>query len=177
MTTFLKVPEIESALVALNKAYPGITQLITLPNVTAEGRTSHALVIRDGGYRCRSALIFISGAHAREWGGPDILVDLAADVLEAYTSNAGLTYLGKAFSAAEVRSIVRQTTIVVFPDINPDGRAFSMAFIPRRAASRSSLSYRSRIISAGTTCQETPKRSFSQPHGPGSPPSAVRSSQ
>jgi len=127
MTTFLKVAEIESALVALNKAYPGITQLITLPNVTAEGRTSHALVIRDGGYRCRSALIFISGAHAREWGGPDILIYLAADVLEAYTSNAGLTYLGKAFSAAEVRSIVRQTTIVVFPDINPDGRAFSMA--------------------------------------------------
>src|SRR2546423_4523999 len=27
---------------------------------------------------------------------------------------------------------------------------------------------------AGTTCQETPKRSFSQPQGPSSPPSAVR---
>jgi murein tripeptide amidase MpaA len=125
--TFLKVPEIESALAGLNKAYPSLTQLITLPNITSEGRTSHALAIRDGGYRCRSALVFISGAHAREWGGPDILVNLAADVLEAYTANAGLGYGGKTFSASEIQDIVRTTTIVVFPDINPDGRAYSMA--------------------------------------------------
>jgi murein tripeptide amidase MpaA len=125
--TFLKVPEIESALFALNKAYPGLTQLITLPNTTAEGRTSHALAIQDTGYRCRSALVFISGAHAREWGGPDVLVNLAADVLEAYTANAGLAYGNKSFGASEIRDIVRSTTIVVFPDINPDGRAYSMA--------------------------------------------------
>src|SRR5207302_9635020 len=30
---------------------------------------------------------------------------------------------------------------------------------------------------AGTTCQETPKRSFNQPQGPSSPPSAVRRAQ
>lgn len=125
--TFLNVQEIESALLALNKAYPSLTRLITLPNVTWEGRTSHALAIQDSGYRCRSALVFISGAHAREWGGPDILVNLAADVLEAYTANAGLGYGGRTFSASEIRDIVRSTTIVVFPDINPDGRAYSMA--------------------------------------------------
>lgn len=130
MTTFLKVKEVESALQALHKQYAGITELITLPNVTAEGRVSHALAIRDGSYRCRSALVFISGAHAREWGGPDTLVYLAADLLEAYTANAGLAYGGKSFSAAEVRGIVRETTIVVFPDINPDGRAYSMAAAP-----------------------------------------------
>jgi murein tripeptide amidase MpaA len=127
MTTFLKVPEVESALIGLNNAYPGLTQLITLPNITAEGRTTHALAIRDGGYRCRAALIFISGAHAREWGGPDVLVNLAADVLEAYATNAGLAYGAKSFSAADVRGIVRGTTIVVYPDINPDGRLYSMA--------------------------------------------------
>jgi murein tripeptide amidase MpaA len=48
-------------------------------------------------------------------------------VLEAYTANAGLGYGNKTFSAGEVRDIVRSTTIVVFPDINPDGRAYSMA--------------------------------------------------
>src|SRR5829696_101219 len=130
MTTFLKVPEIESALIGLNNAYPGLTELITLPNITAGGLTTHALAIKDGTYRCRSALIFISGAHAREWGGPDILVNLAADVLEAYTTNAGLAYGGKSFSASDVRSIVRGTTIVVYPDINPDGRLYSMAAKP-----------------------------------------------
>ncbi len=125
--TFLKVPEIESALAALNRAYPGLTQLITLPNVTHEGRTSHALAIKAIGVRCRTALVFIRGAHAREWGGPDVLVNLAADVLEAYTANAGLGYGNKTFSAGEVRDIVRSTTIVVIPDINPDRRAYSLA--------------------------------------------------
>ena len=64
--TFLKVPEIESALIALHNAYPGLTRLWTLPNVTYEGRTTHALEIKAAGFRCRSALVFISGAHARE---------------------------------------------------------------------------------------------------------------
>jgi murein tripeptide amidase MpaA len=71
--------------------------------------------------------VFVSGVHAREWGGPDILVNLAADLLEAYTTNAGLAYGGKSFSATEIQEIVSRTDVVVFPDQNPDGRAFSMA--------------------------------------------------
>jgi murein tripeptide amidase MpaA len=126
--TFLNVTEIESALIALNTAYPALTQVLLLPNVTYEGRQSRALLIRgNSGFTCRPALVFISGAHAREWGGPDILVNLATDLLEAYTANAGLAYGNKSFSAAEIRQIVDRTDVVVFPDINPDGRAYSMA--------------------------------------------------
>lgn len=126
--TFLNVVEIESALIGLNNQYPGLTELLALPNTTVENRRSHALVIHaNTRFKCRPALIFVSGVHAREWGGPDILVNLAADILEAYTTNAGLAYGGKAFSAADVRLIVNRTDIVVFPDINPDGRAYSMA--------------------------------------------------
>jgi murein tripeptide amidase MpaA len=125
--TFLNVTEIESALVALHAAYPSLTQLFTLPNTTYEGRQSHALLIRNRGYKCRPALVFVSGVHAREWGGPDILVNLATDLLEAYTANAGLAYGGRTFSAAEIQAIVNRTDVVVFPDINPDGRAYSMA--------------------------------------------------
>ena len=100
--TFLNVTEIESALVALNATYPSITQLIPLPNETAEHRFSNALLIRGNpGFDCRPALVFISGVHAREWGGPDILVNLATDLLEAYTTNAGLAYGGKTFSAGD----------------------------------------------------------------------------
>lgn len=126
--TFLNVTEIESALVALNATYPSITQLIPLPNETAEHRFSNALLIRGNpGFDCRPALVFISGVHAREWGGPDILVNLATDLLEAYTTNAGLAYGGKTFSAGTIRSIVDRTDVIVFPDQNPDGRAYSMA--------------------------------------------------
>jgi hypothetical protein len=89
--TFLNINEIESALVALSQAYPTLTQLLPLPNTTAEGRKSNALLIRGNpSFDCRPALVFVSGVHAREWGGPDILVNLAADLLEAYTTGAGL---------------------------------------------------------------------------------------
>ncbi len=129
--TFLNVVEIESALIALNNAYPGLTELILLPNPTAEGRRSHALVIHaNTTYDCRPALIFVSGVHAREWGGPDTLVNLAADLLEAYTTGSGLTYGGRSFTATEIVNLVDRTDVVVFPDQNPDGRAFSMAAAP-----------------------------------------------
>ena len=129
--TFLNVVEIESALIALNNAYPGLTELILLPNPTAEGRRSHALVIHaNTTYDCRPALIFVSGVHAREWGGPDTLVNLAADLLEAYTTGSGLTYGGRSFTATEIVNLVDRTDVVVFPDQNPDGRAYSMAAAP-----------------------------------------------
>jgi murein tripeptide amidase MpaA len=128
---FLNVVEIESALVALNSAYPALTQLITLPNTTYEGRTSNALLIRgNASFDCRPALVLVSGVHAREWGGPDIIVNLATDLLEAYSTNAGLAYGNKSFSAATIQSIVNRTDVVVFPDLNPDGRAYSMAAKP-----------------------------------------------
>jgi murein tripeptide amidase MpaA len=129
--TFLNVTEIESALVALNSTYPSVTRLIPLPNSTFEGRRSNALLIRaNASFDCRPALVFVSGVHAREWGGPDILVNLATDLLEAYTTGAGLAYGSKTFSAATIRAIVERTDIVVFPDQNPDGRAYSMAAAP-----------------------------------------------
>ena len=126
--SFLNIVEIESALVGLANQYPAITELITLPNVTHDGNSSHALLISNASnFDCRPAFVFVSGVHAREWGGPDILVNLAADLLAAYTSHQGLTYGAKAFSADAVQRMLARTDVVVFPDINPDGRAYSMA--------------------------------------------------
>ena len=108
--TFLKVPEIESALIALHNFYPFYTQLFELPNKTYQGKTSHALLIRaNPDFTCRPALVFISGVHAREWGGPDVLVNLAADLLEAYSTNSSLAYGNKTFNAATIRAIVNRT--------------------------------------------------------------------
>jgi murein tripeptide amidase MpaA len=126
--TFLNVDEIESALGALHSTYPTLAQRLRLPRPTYEGRWSNALLIRgDPSFVCRPSFVFVSGVHAREWGGPDILVNLASDLLEAYTTNSGLAYGGKSFSVAEIKAIVDRCDIVVFPDINPDGRAYSMA--------------------------------------------------
>jgi murein tripeptide amidase MpaA len=122
--TFLNVVEIESAILALGAAYPAAAQVITLPFLTAQGRQSHALRIGTGSCQ-KSGVLLISGTHAREWGGPDIVVNLATDLLEAWSAGTGLVYGGTSFSAAQVQRIVDRIELIVFPDINPDGRHHS----------------------------------------------------
>jgi len=123
--SFLNVVEIESALMGLASAYPNISKLLTLPYFTAEGRQSHALVVGTGTSCPKTGVLVISGAHAREWGGPDICIDFAADLLEAYALGTGLVYGGTSYSAGEIKSIVERLDVIVFPDVNPDGRHYS----------------------------------------------------
>ena len=122
--TFLNVVEIESALIALAGQYPTAARLITLPFLTAEGRRSHALRLGVGSCH-RTSVLLISGTHAREWGGPDIVVNLATDLLEAWSSASGLVYGGTSFSAADIERILKRVELILFPDINPDGRHYS----------------------------------------------------
>jgi murein tripeptide amidase MpaA len=125
--SYLNVVEIETAIGNLAAAYPSLTQLITLPLVTFGGKTSHALRIGAGAPGSRDAVMIIGGQHAREWGSPDIVVSFAADLLEAYDTGAGLAYGGKSFTAADVQAIVDTLHIVLFPQVNPDGRERSLA--------------------------------------------------
>jgi murein tripeptide amidase MpaA len=119
--TFLNVVEVESALMGLAGAHPDAAELIPLPFVTAEGRQSHALRIGHGGGASRPAVLIIGGVHAREWGGPDICVSFAADLLDAWKDGSGLDYLGTSFSALQIESIVGKLDVIVFPNVNPDG--------------------------------------------------------
>ena len=130
----LNVGEIRSALLGLANQYPGLATLITLPERTYEGQESYALLIGTGASlistvaRCPAAGVLItSGMHGREWGGPDICIYFAADLLEAYTLGTDLTYGGKTFSASVVRHIVERVHVVVFPCVNPDGVRYSHA--------------------------------------------------
>ena len=123
--SFLNVVEIESALIGLASNYPSISQLITLPFFTVEGRQSHALLMGTPTACPKTGVLIISGAHAREWGGPDICIDFAADVLEAYTAGTGLAYGGTSYTAGDIKAIIEKLDLIVFPDINPDGRNYS----------------------------------------------------
>jgi murein tripeptide amidase MpaA len=135
--TFLNVTEIESAILALGSAYPSAAQVITLPYPTADqinpaaGRIhqSHALRIATGSCQ-ETGILLISGTHAREWGGPDILINLGADLLEAWSLGTGLVYGGTSFSAADVQQILERVELILFPDINPDGRHYSQTVQP-----------------------------------------------
>jgi murein tripeptide amidase MpaA len=121
----MNVTEVESALIALSAAHPSICELITLPNTTVEGRTSHAVRLGTQAANSVDCYYLTGGVHAREWGSCEILVNLATDLCDAYAGNTGLGYGGKTFSASEVKALMEQINIIVFPCVNPDGRNFS----------------------------------------------------
>ena len=120
--TYLNVVEVESALSALASAYPTVTELIALPYTTYEGRTSHAL--RIGHDSVHDGVLFTACAHAREWGGAEVCVYFAADLLEAYANHTGLIYGGTSFGAHAVQRIVDHLSVFVVPCLNPDGRNY-----------------------------------------------------
>jgi murein tripeptide amidase MpaA len=120
----LNVDEIRSALQGLANAYPDIATLVMLREKTYECQESYALVIGRSS-RCRAGVMITGGMHAREWGGPDLCVYFAADLLEAYTAGAGLTYGKKTFDAGVIRAMIERMTVVIFPCVNPDGVRYS----------------------------------------------------
>lgn len=121
--SYLNVDEVESALQNLAAAYPGLTELVSLPNLSHEGRTSRCL--RVGADASRDGVLVLGGVHAREWVPPDALVSLAADLLEAYGAGTGLGYGGRYFPPEHVRQVVESTNLYVVACVNPDGRRFS----------------------------------------------------
>jgi murein tripeptide amidase MpaA len=123
--TYLNVVEIESALVGLASKYPSLTHLITLPLFTAEGRQTHALLIGTGNGCPQTGVLLVGGTHAREWGSPDICINFAADLLEAYTGGSGLVYGGTSFTAADIVQIIERLDVIVYPCLNPDGSKYS----------------------------------------------------
>ncbi len=127
---YMNVTEVESALIALSNAHPTFCELITLPNVTLGNRTTHAVRLGTQAANTVDAFYLTGGVHAREWGSCEILVNLAVDLCDAYAGNTGLTYGGKAFSAAEVKAIMEQMNMIIFPCVNPDGRDFSQNTFP-----------------------------------------------
>ena len=64
---YMNVTEVESALIGLSAAYPSICELITLPHVTVEGRTSHAVRLGTAPANTVDAYYLTGGAHARDW--------------------------------------------------------------------------------------------------------------
>jgi hypothetical protein len=127
---YMNVDEVESALVSLAGAHPSICELIQLPHQTVEGRTSHAVRIGTRPAHLVDAYYLTGGVHAREWGSCEILVNLAVDLCGAYAGNQGLGYGGKNFSPAEIKALVEQTNLLIFPCVNPDGRNFSQKTTP-----------------------------------------------
>jgi murein tripeptide amidase MpaA len=125
MALVMNTTEIASALAYFETSYPLLCQRVVLPEKTFEGRSCYALRIEKDRVRKKPAILIIGGVHAREWGGPDIVINFAGDVLRAYHTRKGLRYLGKTYSARDIKTIIEERRLFVFPCVNPDGVEFS----------------------------------------------------
>ncbi|MGW1171820.1 M14 family metallopeptidase [Streptomyces sp. NPDC002550] len=128
--TYLNITEVESALASLATAYPSTSERLALPETSVEGRSCHALRIGSAPAGSKDCVVLIGGVHAREWGSCEILVHLAADLLEAHATGTGLGYGGTSFTRDQVRGILDGLDLVVFPLVNPDGRLYSQTVAP-----------------------------------------------
>ena len=127
---YLTADEVEQAMVLGEKNHPGYFERIALPHRTWEKRQCHAFRIGKGTGRGRRAICFLGAVHGREWGGSDILVYFAMRVLRAYRDRTDIKLGRQTFSAAQIKRLVETRDIVVFPQVNPDGRHFSMEHHP-----------------------------------------------
>ena len=123
---YLTTDEVEQALVLGAKNHAGYFERIPLPHLTWEKRRVHAFRIGAGNGKSRPAVCFLGGVHGREWGGPDILIYFAVRLLRAYRDGHGFKLGRREVTAAQVRRLVETMDIVVLPQVNPDGRKFSM---------------------------------------------------
>jgi carboxypeptidase T len=123
---YLTVDEIERCIERGALHHGGYFERFALPHLTWEKRRCHAARIGKGRGRKRTAICFIGGVHGREWGSPDILVYFAMRLLRAYRDRKGIRLGSKSFTAAQIRAIVETRDVILFPQVNPDGRHFSM---------------------------------------------------
>jgi murein tripeptide amidase MpaA len=123
---YLSAAEVETAIALGAKNHPHYCEPIPLPHKTWEGRRCHAIRIGKGRGKERVGVCFLGGVHGREWGSPDILIYFAMRLLRAYRDREGIKLGRKAWSAAQIRRIVETRDVVLFPQVNPDGRRFSM---------------------------------------------------
>jgi len=123
---YLNVVEVESALQLVAATHPGFTELVTLPHRTWENRVCRAVRVAADLATARPTVVLFAGVHAREWGGPDILVSFLQRLTAAISDGAEIALPGYTVPTADVERIGNGLDVVVFPQANPDGRAYSM---------------------------------------------------
>jgi carboxypeptidase T len=124
MPGYLTADGIEGAIAHLAATYNSVCQLVALPEPSIEHRVIHALKIAHGAGADRRGVLLIGGVHAREVVNPDLLVSFATRLLQAYTTNTGLTFGAVAYDATLVQLIVNSLDLIICPLVNPDGRVF-----------------------------------------------------
>jgi len=127
---YWSIDEVDSALINLETKFAGraVRKKLQLPSA-GSSRDCWALRILGPAAPGKKVLVLIGGIHGDEWGSCESIIQFATDLLTATAvpGSQPLTYGSRTFTGAEVDSILGKMDIVLFPLVNPDGRAFSQS--------------------------------------------------
>ncbi|RRJ64656.1 carboxypeptidase [Paenibacillus oralis] len=128
---YLTVAEIEQELRQTARLFPNWVKLIELPFGTREGRSCLAAKLSVNSRNSsgeRIGILLTGNVHAREWGGSDITLNVLKQLVQAYDSRQAIAYGGKNFAFEQIRRILENIDLYVFPEVNPDGKIYSQSF-------------------------------------------------
>ena len=121
---YMEVDYMENWAQSMGLQYPSLCSVLKCPNQTWEGRTVSAVHIKAGDQAGLPSVLFTSGVHAAELGGPDSCIYFISRLMNAYVTKSSLALGNTTFSAGRVQAILNNLDIFVLPCANPDGRVY-----------------------------------------------------
>ncbi|MEV0617421.1 M14 family zinc carboxypeptidase [Nonomuraea sp. NPDC050404] len=117
------VEQIDALAAQLAAQHPALCTLVRLPNPSIKGRTIHALRLRSADATGeRRGVLLIGGTHARELMNPDLLIELAVDLVAATVNGTDVVLGARRWPAADLQLMLRALDVYLLPCVNPDGR-------------------------------------------------------
>jgi murein tripeptide amidase MpaA len=141
------VAQLNDVVAQLATAAPDLCTVIALPQTSIQGSAVSALRIAAPGpvpVDDRPGVLLIAGTHARELMNPDLLVELAVDLVAAHRTGADIVLGRRTWPAAQVGSMLAAATLYLLPCVNPDGRTYVMTV--------DDMWRKNRRDNAGTSC-------------------------
>ncbi len=123
------VAQLDSVLTQVVSAAPDLCTVLPLPERSVQGTSVSALRIAAPGATPvddRPGVLLIGGVHARELMNPDLLVELAVDLVAVHRGGPDIVLGGRTWPAAQIRSILPAIALYLLPCVNPDGRSYVM---------------------------------------------------
>lgn len=123
------VAQLTAVVEQLVAAAPDLCTLLPLPQPSIQGTPVSAVRIAAPGptpVDARPAVLLIAGTHARELMNPDLLVELAVDLVAAHRNGTDVVLGGRTWQAAQLRTMLEAVSLYLLPCVNPDGRTYVM---------------------------------------------------
>lgn len=139
------VSQLDTAGSTLAATHPQLCTQFTLPESSVQGRPVRALRLRAGGGDNRRGVLLVGGTHARELMNPDLLIELAVDLVASYRTGTDVVLGGRTWPAADIKLILETLDLYLLPCVNPDGRHHVMTV--------DSLWRKNRRDNPGTACK------------------------